>query len=316
MAATFWAWLWGTVGLVLATPLTVVLVVLGRHVEALNFFEILLGDEPALSDSEVFYHRMLSNDPLEVVEHAKAYMAEHSLSHYYDQVARPALALAHKDVTRGVLDDEKVETFTAAVESLFADIVLEYADVPKDAEGTGAEAEAHLPVLTPDDLVGAWRSEAPLVSIGTHSRLDGVAASMVATLATVHGVGARVHAPGAFAAGKLTSLDLSTAALICLSYFDFKTTARVRYAARRAKMRAPQAKIMLGLWTAPDAILEQIKLEVGADFVVNTLHEAATIILDQATAGRPVVNRTQAAVGGLESPVLIEPGPTLAVAKA
>ena len=137
MAATFWAWLWGPVGLVLATPLTVVLVVLGRHVEALNFFEVLLGDEPALSDSEVFYHRMLSNDPLEVVEHAKAFMAEHSLSHYYDQVARPALALAHKDVARGVLDDEKVETFTAAVESLFADIVLEYArSRPRMRKGT------------------------------------------------------------------------------------------------------------------------------------------------------------------------------------
>jgi len=315
MAATFWAWLWGPVGLVLATPLTVVLVVLGRHVEALNFFEILLGDEPALSDSEVFYHRMLSNDPLEVVEHAKAYMAEHSLSHYYDQVARPALALAHKDVARGALDDEKAETFTAAVESLFADIVLEYADLPKDGPGSGTEG-SHLPVLTPDDLVGAWRSAAPLVSVGTHSRLDGVAASMVATLATAHGVGARVQAPGAFAAAKLTSLDLSTAALICLSYFDYKTTARVRYAARRARSRAPQAKLMLGLWTAPDASLEAIKLEVGADFAVNTLHDAATIILDQATGGRPIAELVKARAAALELPAPLEPDPSLAAAKA
>jgi hypothetical protein len=268
--------------------LTVVLVVLGRHVEALKFFEVLLGDEPALSDSEVFYHRMLSNDPLEVVEHAKAFMAEHSLSHYYDQVARPALALAHKDVVRGALDDEKVETFSAAVESVFADIVLEYRDLNKDAEVKTETEGPHLPVLSPDDLVDAWRSEAPLVSIGTHSRLDGLAAWMVATLATAHGVGARVQAPGALAAAKLTSLDLSTAALICLSYFDFKTTARVRYAARRAKSRAPEAKLMLGLWTAPDAVLEQIKLEVGVDFVVNTLHDAATIILAEARGGKPV----------------------------
>src|SRR3984885_8794589 len=284
MAATFWAWLWGPVGLVLATPLTVVLVVLGRHVEALNFFEILLGDEPALSDSEVFYHRMLSNDPLEVVEH-------------------------------GALDDEKAETFTAAVESLFADIVLEYADLPKDGPGSGTEG-SHLPVLTPDDLVGAWRSETPLVSIGTHSRLDGVAASMVATLATAHGVGARVQAPGAFAAAKLTSLDLSTAALICLSYFDFRTTARVRYAARRARSRAPQAKLMLGLWTAPDASLEAIKLEVGADFAVNTLHDAATIILDQATGGRPIAELVKARAAALELPAPLEPDPSLAAAKA
>jgi predicted PurR-regulated permease PerM len=315
MAATFWAWLWGPVGLVLATPLTVVLVVLGRHVEALNFFQVLLGDEPALSDSEVFYHRMLSNDPLEVVEHAKSFMAEHSLSHYYDQVARPALALAHKDVARGALDDEKVETFTVAVESLFADIVLEYSDLNKDAVQTETE-EPRLPILSPDDLVGAWRSEAPLVSIGTHSRLDGVAASMVATLATAHGVGSRVQAPGAFAAAKLTSLDLSTAALICLSYFDFKTTARVRYAARRAKSRAPEAKLMLGLWTAPDAILEAIKKEVGADFVVNTLHGAATIILAEATGGRPVGSQTKASGAALETSAPVEPDPTLAPAKA
>jgi hypothetical protein len=73
---------------------------------------------------------------------------------------------------------------------------------------------------------------------------------------------------------------------------------------------------MLGLWTAPDAILEQIKLEVGADFVVNTLHEAATIILDQATAGGPVASRAKAPEDALESPALVGPGPTLAAAKA
>jgi predicted PurR-regulated permease PerM len=287
MAATFWAWLWGPVGLVLATPLTVVLVVLGRHVEALNFFEILLGDEPALSESEMFYHRMLSNDPSEVVEHAKSFMEEHSLSHYYDQVARPALALAHTDVARGALDADKVDIFTAAVESLFADIVLDYRDSRKDAEGKPEALGAHLPFLGPDDLSDAWRSEAPLVSIATHSRLDAVAASMVATLATAHGVGARVQAPGALAASKLSSLDYSDAALICLSYFDFKTPARIQYAARRVRSRAPKAKLMLGLWTAPDAVLAAIQTQVGADFAVNTLHDAAKIIVDEASGGKP-----------------------------
>jgi hypothetical protein len=125
-----------------------------------------------------------------------------------------------------------------------------------------------------------------------------------------------VQAPGAFAAAKLTSLDLSTAALICLSYFDYKTTARVRYAARRAKSRAPKAKLMLGLWTAPDASLEAIKKEVGADFVVNTLHDAATIILAEATGGRPVGSQIKAPSAALESSAPVEPDPTLAAAKA
>jgi hypothetical protein len=226
MAATFWAWLWGPVGLVLATPLTVVLVVLGRHVEGLKFFDVLLGDEPALSESQVFYQRMLSNDPAEVVEHAKSFMAQHSLSRYCDHVARPALALAHKDVARGALGAEQLDTFKTAVESLFADIVHEYRDLKRDLEGK-KETQAHsLPFLRPDELIDAWRLEAPLVSVGTHSHLDGVAASMLATLAMTHGVPARVLPPGTLSAANLTNLDLSETALICLSYFDFKTLAR------------------------------------------------------------------------------------------
>ena len=315
MAATFWAWLWGPVGLVLATPLTVVLVVLGRHVEALKFFDVLLGDEPALSESQVFYQRMLSNDPVEVVEHAKSFMAQHSLSRYCDHVARPALALAHKDVARGALGAEQLETFKRAVEGLFADIVHEYRDLKRDLEGK-KETQAHsLPFLRPDELTDAWRSEAPLVSVGTHSHLDGVAASMLATLAMTHGVPARVLLPGTLSAANLTNLDLAETALICLSYFDFKAPARIHYAVRRAKSKAPEAKLMLGLWTATDAGLEAIRVEVGADFAVNTLHEAATIILAEASGGQPVRDQTKAP-SAIPEPTAIESSPGLLRASA
>ena len=315
VAATFWAWLWGPVGLVLATPLTVVLVVLGRHVEALKFFDVLLGDEPALSELQVFDHRMLSNDPLQVVEHAKAFMAQHSLSRYCDQVARPALALAHADVARGNLGAEKLETFKAAVEGLFADIVHEYRVLKNQLEG-GRETPLHsLPFLRPDELIDAWKSEAALVSVGTHSHLDGVAASMLATLATTHGVPARVLLPGTLSAANLDALDVSDAAMICLSYFDFKAPARIQYAARRAKSKAPQAKLMLGLCTAPDDVLEATRTEVGADFAVNTLHDAATIILAEANGGKPAGgDETRASSAMPESsravrePSVVDPG--------
>ena len=255
IAATFWAWLWGPVGLVIATPLTVFLVALGRHVEALKFFDVLLGDEPALSESQVFYHRMLSNNPLAVVEHAKAFMARHSLSHYCDLVARPALALAHRDVERGFLGTEKLETFRTAVEGLFADIVHEYRAL-RGVAGAKETQTQSLPVLRPDELIGAWRSEAPLVSVGTHTDLDRAAASMLTMVAGTHGVSGRVLLPSALAAANLANLDLSDAALVCLSYFDCKTPARIQYAARRAKSKAPDAKLMLGLWTATDSALE------------------------------------------------------------
>jgi predicted PurR-regulated permease PerM len=310
IAATFWAWLWGPVGLVIATPLTVVLVALGRHVEALKFFDVLLGDEPALSESQVFYHRMLSNDPLAVVEHAKVFMARHSLSHYCDHVARPALALAHKDVERGFLGVEQLETFRASVEGLFADIVHEFRALKRDAQGGKRAQPQSLPFVHPDELIAAWRTKAPLVVVGTHTDLDGAAASMVAMVAGVHGVPARVLLPSTLSAANLADLDLSDAALVCLSYFDCKMPARIQYAARRAKSKAPNAKVMLGLWTATDSVLETVRVEVGADFAVNTLHEAATIILAEASGGQPVRVEIQKTVAS-EDPTAAEATLTL-----
>ena len=72
VAAAFWTWLWGPVGLLLSTPLTLCLVVLGRHVERLEFLDIMLGDEPALTSEENFYQRMLANDPDEAAHQAEA----------------------------------------------------------------------------------------------------------------------------------------------------------------------------------------------------------------------------------------------------
>jgi predicted PurR-regulated permease PerM len=81
-SATFWTWLWGPIGLVLATPLTVCLVVLGRHVEKLKFLEIMLGDRPALSPTEVTYQRMLAGDPMEAAEQAETFLKEQPLVSY------------------------------------------------------------------------------------------------------------------------------------------------------------------------------------------------------------------------------------------
>jgi hypothetical protein len=150
-----------------------------------------------------------------------------------------------------------------------------------------------LPFVRPDDLIGAWRTQAPLVAVGTYSDLDGAAASMVAMVAGAHGVSARVLLPSTLSAANLADLDLSDAALVCLSYFDCKTPARIQYAARRAKSKAPDAKIMLGLWTATDSVVEAIRAEVGADFAVNTLHDAATIILAEASGGKPIRDETK-----------------------
>ena len=100
-SATFWTALWGPIGLVLATPLTVCLVVLGRHVERLEFLDVMFGDRPALTPPEIFYQRMLAGDPTEAAEKAEEFLKERSLSSYYDEVALKGLQLAQVDAERG-----------------------------------------------------------------------------------------------------------------------------------------------------------------------------------------------------------------------
>ena len=286
VAATFWAWIWGPVGLVLATPLTVILVVLGRHVEALKFFDILLGDEPALSESEALYQRMLAHDPVEAVEHAKAFMTGRSLSEYCDSVAMPALALARKDAERGALEGDVLAKFHKTVESLFADIAHEHWVLRGETRGTKEARPGSLAIVRAEQLTGRWTSGAPLVSIGAQAGLDEAAAAVIATLAQTHGVATRVEKPDALTAAQLDKLDLSDAALVCLSCLDLKTPARIHYAARRIRAKAPHAKLMLGLWNAADdAGLETLRDAVNADYAVRTFHEATACILDEATRG-------------------------------
>ncbi|CAA9350933.1 MAG: UPF0118 membrane protein Mext_3812, partial [uncultured Microvirga sp.] len=91
VSAIFWTWLWGPIGLLISTPLTVCLVVLGRHVERLEFLDVLLGDRPALTPIENFYQRMLAGDPDEAMEHAELLLKERSLSSYYDEVSLKGL---------------------------------------------------------------------------------------------------------------------------------------------------------------------------------------------------------------------------------
>ena len=109
VAATFWTWLWGPIGLLLSTPLTLCLVVLGRHVERLEFLDVMLGDRPPLTPVESFYQRILAGDPDEARAQAELLLKDHPLSAYYDEVALKGLRLAAADCARGVLAGSGIE---------------------------------------------------------------------------------------------------------------------------------------------------------------------------------------------------------------
>ena len=297
VAATFWSWLWGPVGLVLATPLTVILVVLGRHIDALKFFDVLFGDEPALSEGENFFQRMLARDPVEAVEQAKSYMTKHSLSDYCDNVARPGLLLAHKDFERGLIDEGKARIFRETVTTLLADIAHEHWLSRKEAHSAGIAGTSHLPHVRKEQLAPLWRSEAPLVVIGVRSDLDEASARVLATLLETHGVLARVERGETLSAAHLAKLDLTGAAMVCLASMDMKTPAHIRFAARRVRAKAPHAKILLGVWSASDdEALEELRQAIGADHFAKDFLRAAELILQEAGAERAVVAPPAAAI--------------------
>jgi predicted PurR-regulated permease PerM len=140
VAAVFWTWLWGPIGLLLSTPLTVILVVMGKYIPQLKFLDILLREEPVLSPHVRFYQRLVARDEEEATEVANAYLAEkHSLEAAYDELLVPALALSEHDHHHGDLDDEHLAFVRKATRDIVEELADEYraqfGQTPTETEG-------------------------------------------------------------------------------------------------------------------------------------------------------------------------------------
>ena len=125
VAAIFWSWIWGPIGLLLSTPLTLCLVVAGRHISGLSFLDVLLGDTPALSMSERFYQRAMVGDHEEIVAAAQTYLKTKSFARYCDRILMPALQLAGADLTKHSITPQQLAlvkgTIARVIEALGAD---------------------------------------------------------------------------------------------------------------------------------------------------------------------------------------------------
>jgi predicted PurR-regulated permease PerM len=294
-SATFWTALWGPIGLVLATPLTVCLVVLGRHVERLEFLDVMFGDRPALSPPEIFYQRMLAGDPTEAAEKAEEFLKERSLSSYYDEVALKGLQLAQADSQRGALNQERLIKIRDAVAEFAGDLAdQDDRPPPKLSATTDAEASSavesvnenapyeKLPVLAKSDLPPHWQGEHPVLCIAGRSAIDEAAAIMLGQLSTAHGLSARVEPAEALSTTNIFRLETSGVAIVCLVYLDAVAPAHMRYAVRRLRRKLPQATIILGCWMRDiDAdALERLRDGAKADLVAASLGEAVKLCIE------------------------------------
>lgn len=304
-SATFWTALWGPIGLVLATPLTVCLVVLGRHVERLEFLDVMFGDRPALSPPEIFYQRMLAGDPTEASDKAEEFLKERSLTSYYDEVALKGLQLAQADAERGALDEQRLTKIRDAV-SEFANNISEQEDrpLPKVTSTTDAEATSavetvaedapyeNLPVLKNEDLPIEWQGGHPVLCVAGRSLLDEAAAIMLAQLSTAHGLAARVEAAEALSTANIFRLETAGLAIVCLVYLDASSPAHMRYNVRRLRRKLPRATIILGCWMRDiePAALERLRDGAKADLAASSVGEALKLCIEAATGleGRPL----------------------------
>ncbi|SHK13915.1 Predicted PurR-regulated permease PerM [Roseomonas rosea] len=309
VAAIFWTWLWGPIGLILATPLTLCLVVLGRHVERLEFLDVMLGDRPALTPVENFYQRMLAGDTDEALAQAETLLQERSLSSYYDEVALKGLRLAANDAERGVLRPEKLERVKNAVTGLVNDLA-ETPDrdppQPEDKPPTPPSAAEQalparpapaIPVPPRAERAGAWSSERPVLCLAGRGPLDEAASAMLAQILEKHGLGARVVPHEASSRAQVGKLDPTGVAMVCISYLDISgSPAHLRYLLRRLRQRLPGVPLLVGLWPEGEAVLTDASLAraVGADHYTSSLHAAVTACLKVASSGEQTPVAAQA----------------------
>jgi predicted PurR-regulated permease PerM len=269
LAAAFWTLIWGPPGLLLSTPVTACLVVLGRHVESLNFIELLLGDKPALSPVQSFYQRILASDPDEVAFQAEALLKNTSLLDYYEEVALPALAMAQVDVDRQVMDLQRQIEVCAAVEHVVADL----------SDHVDAEPETVTPIaISPPERASG--GEAPALEsppraalcIGGRTPLDQAACAILGQLLERRGVAARTATPQALTNRGVLELRAEGVDAICIFYLDHQSLAAVRYSVRRLRKRFPHTPIAVCLWGTVD--LPTMMAAANADATVGSLHEA------------------------------------------
>lgn len=258
ISAIFWTWLWGPVGLLIATPLTVCLTVLGRYVPRLGFLDVLLGNQAPLKPEESFYQRLLAGDPDEATQLAEEFLKTSSLAAFYDEVALPALRLAEHDRLRLVLDDEHRQQIVGGFKLIAENLAPDRAD--RDAARAAAVA--------PSEIV---------LCVAGRSDLDEAASVLLAQRLELAGWEAVCLSHEASIRVALPELGNERIRAVCLSYLDPDAVPHARYLTRRFRRRLGQdIRMIVGFWGAPGNIarLEEARAEIRADQVVASLDAA------------------------------------------
>ena len=281
LAAVLWTWLWGPLGLLLSTPLTVCLVVLGRHVPRFEFLDVMFGNQPVLEPHQQLYQRLLAGDPDEATERAEEFLQENDLLTFYESVAIPALAVGELDRARGVMSEERRKRVAESGLAL-ADNLEEYAhdsgSTDREADPAEPEPASNPSPKSPDLPDGSGKV---ILCAGGRGELDDTAMAMLAQL--MAGTGATSHAidHSDLEPSRIKRLDVREANAVVIGYLSAKSVIHARYDVRRLKRMRPSLLVGVVFWAPPDDALSDLKLSatIGCDFIARTMRDAVTAAL-------------------------------------
>lgn len=252
VAVTFWTWLWGPAGLLLATPLTVCLIVLGKHLPALGFLVVLMGDRPVIEAKARYYQRLLARDQDEATDIVEASVDAEGRESVYDAVLLPALFYAKQDRDRGLLTEADTQFVVQATRDIL------------DVLGQDATAPA-----APDTAMAT----VTLLGYPARDEADAVALEMVRRLLDPVGYRMEVSAPAMLTAEVVTWVEQHHAALLCIGTVAPGGLSQARLLCKRLRAQYPALKIVVGRWGLHDE-MEADRLHLiaaGADHVETTV---------------------------------------------
>jgi predicted PurR-regulated permease PerM len=306
VAAVFWTLLWGPVGLVLSTPLTVCLVVIGRYVPNLSVLNIILGDEPVLSPHSQFYQRLLASDQHEAKSVLESYLAQNNLQQLYDSVLIPALFLAEQDRHRNDLDEATQQFITLSTKELVEELYDHTSEEAALENGTPSDNSDSTAGMAPAVQQAAPFRSLTIACVPARDDADEIVGTMLAQLAERTGHRSQCTPVGPVAE-TVSGVEEARPDVICISALPPFAVSHARTLYLRLRARLPAVHILMGLWGSagdPARLARRMRMAEGDKVVVN-LAEAIAEIAAVATSQTPRGQRVhEADVNSLATPLV------------
>jgi predicted PurR-regulated permease PerM len=284
VAVAFWTWLWGPLGLLMATPLTVCLVVLGKHVPGLSFFATLLSDRPALAPEYGYYQRLLARDVGEAADVIDRYVKAEQPESVYDALLVPALNYAERDRLEDQLSPADEDAVVDATRELMT-------DGPLGVAAAGASASATMdsaPPATPLRVLG----------IAANGSGDAVALEMLGRLLSGLPIALENTSSRMLASDMIALVRAQQYTVVCIADLPPSPPSKTRYLIRRLRAAFPDLRIVVGRWAPPALADETLQplADAGATHMAATLLDTRKQLIELSQAGaRPAPGAANAA---------------------